>query len=66
MCFAYQERNSEVLILSYIYIYIYMTFRVFALMHSLEYCEPSTSISALIDMSSTELRNPLIQLRHAN
>jgi len=35
-------------------------------MHSPEYCETSTSISALIDMSSTELRNPLIQLRHAN
>jgi len=35
-------------------------------MHSPEYRETSTFISGLIDMSSTELRNPLILLRHAN
>jgi len=35
-------------------------------MHFPEYCETNTFISALIDMSSIELRNPLIPLRHAN
>jgi hypothetical protein len=48
------------------YIFLYMTFRAFALLHSPEYCKTSTFISALTDVSSTELRNPLILLRHAN
>jgi len=48
------------------YIFLYTTFRAFALLHSPECCKTSTFISALIDVRSTELRNPLILLGYAN